>query len=381
MYGVDATIIGAGVVGLSIACRISPSLRHVVVLESEPGPGRGISSRNSEVIHAGIYYPEGSVKAQLCVKGSSMIYAFCSKYDIPFRKIGKVVVAASEKEDASIEELFLKGTDNGAPGLRMLGPKELAEIEPRVKGTCALHSPNTGILDSHRFIKRLESMCIDRGVTFLYNSSVLGLEKTASGFVCTVEDTRRASYCFSSQVVINAAGLGSDQIASLAGIDIDQAHYRIFPVKGEYFRVRPSKQHMIKGLVYPSPEKHLTGLGIHATKDLSGSLRLGPNAIYVEHMDYDVDPKHARDFFESTHAIMPFLEKDDLIPDMAGIRPKLQEKGAAFCDFVISHENSRSMEGLINLIGIESPGLTSCLAIAEKVAFILNEDGLFQVAL
>jgi len=381
MYGVDVTIIGAGVVGLSIARRISSSGKHILVLDKEPGPGKGISSRNSEVIHAGLYYPGGSIKAALCVQGSLMLHDFCSLYNIPFCRTGKVVVAASVDEETSIEELYIKGTDNGAEGLSMLGQKELASIEPHVKGTCALHSPNTGIIDSHRFMKRLESLCLDSGVTILYNSAVLDLGKTASGFVCTVKDTGQSTYSFTSRIVINAAGLGSDHIASLAGIDIHEAGYRLFPVKGEYFRVRRRKEHLINGLVYPSPEKNLAGLGIHATKDLSGSLRLGPNAIYVDHMNYDVNPEHAQDFFENTRVLMPFLDKDDLLPDMAGIRPKLQGPGGPFRDFVISHEYRKGLEGMINLIGIESPGLTACLAIAEKVAAMLKEDGLLQVPL
>jgi len=380
MYRVGVTIIGAGVVGLSIAGILSSQERSVLVLDRKEGPGRGISSRNSEVIHAGIYYPEGSLKADLCVKGSSMLYDFCSRYDIPFKKTGKVVVASSLDEETSIEELCRRGTANGVSGLCMLDKKELAAIEPHVQGACALLSPETGIIDSHRLVRRLESICLERGATILYNSRLTGLEKSAGGFVCTLKEASGSAYSFGSDVLINAAGLDSDKIASLAGIDIDKARYRIYPVKGEYFRVRPSKQHLVNSLVYPSPQKNLTGLGIHATKDLSGSLRLGPNTIYVDSRDYDVDPEHAEAFFENTRNLLPFLEKTDLMPDMAGIRPKLQGPGEAFRDFIISHEHARGLEGMINLIGIESPGLTSCLAIAEKVRGLLRQDGLFQSA-
>jgi L-2-hydroxyglutarate oxidase LhgO len=376
MYGVDIAIIGAGLIGLSIANTLSSSVKHIVVLEKEPGPGRGISSRNSEVIHAGIYYPLSSLKASLCVQGNRMLYEFCDKNNIPFKKIGKVIVAVSENEFYSIEDLFIRGQENGVEGLRILGRKELSSIEPSVQGVGALYSPDTGIIDSHQLTKRLEALCLNGNVSILYKSPLLSLEKTSGGFVCTVEHPDQSLYSFRSRIVINAAGLASDSIASLAGIDIQSARYRIFPVKGEYFRVRGEKHHLVNGLVYPSPEKNLTGLGIHATKDLSGSLKLGPNAFYVNHMDFDVDPQHAREFFESIHDLLPFLSEEDLVADMSGIRPKLYKPGDKIRDFIITREEKRGLDGLINLIGIESPGLTSCLAIGEYVKAMIKESGL-----
>jgi L-2-hydroxyglutarate oxidase LhgO len=377
MYGVDVTIIGAGLIGLSIAHKVSSSGKHTVILEKEPGPGRGISSRNSEVIHAGIYYPAGSLKTRLCVQGNQMLYEFCEKNNIPFKRIGKVIVAASEYEFYSIEDLFIRGQKNGVAGLRILDRKELSSIEPYVHGAGALYSPYTGIIDSHQLTKRLEALCLNENVSLLYKSPLIGLEKISDGFVCTVEHPDQSLYSFTSHIVINAAGLASDSIASLAGIDIQNARYRIFPVKGEYFRVSGEKHRFVNGLVYPSPEKNLTGLGIHATKDLSGSLKLGPNAFYVNHMDFDVDTLHAREFFESIHDLLPFLCEEDLVADMAGIRPKLHKPGGKTRDFVITHEEKRGLVGLINLIGIESPGLTSCLAIGEHVKTMIKESGLF----
>ncbi len=376
MYGLDITIIGAGVVGLSIARQLSRLGKNIVLLEKEPGPGRGISSRNSEVIHAGIYYPPGSLKANLCVQGCTMLYDFCAEHRIPFKRTGKVIVAASMSEERSIERLFHTGTQNGAQGLRMLGKKELAAIEPNVCGHSALYSPNTGIIDSHQLTKRLEALSLMDGVTILYRSPLVRIEKDSRGFICSVKPPGQPCYSFSTRILINAAGLESEAVATMAGIDIEQALYRIFPVKGEYFRVRGGKHRLVNGLVYPSPEKNLTGLGIHATKDLSGSLRLGPNTLFVDHIDFDVDPGHAHAFFESACDLLPFLREKDLMPDMAGIRPKLQGPGEDFRDFVITHETDRGLSGLVNLIGIESPGLTSCLAIGDHVENKLKESGL-----
>ena len=376
MYRVDITIIGAGIVGLSIARQLIGQGKDIVVVEKEPGPGRGISSRNSEVIHAGIYYPPGSLKSALCVRGAAMLYDFCAEHHVPCKRTGKVIVAASDSEEASIEELFLTAKENGATGLRMLDKKELAQVEPHVCGHSALYSPNTGIIDSHQLTKRMEALCLSGGVTILYRSVLIKIEKDTQGFICTVEPPGHSPYSFSTRILINAAGLESQTVAAMAGVDTDQARYRIFPVKGEYFRVRGGKQGLVNGLVYPSPEKNLTGLGIHATKDLSGSLRLGPNAFYVDRIEFDVDQDHACAFFESTHDLLPFLREEDLMPDMAGIRPKLQSPGGAFRDFVISHEADRGLYGLITLVGIESPGLTSCLAIGDHVKKILREAAL-----
>jgi len=376
MVHIDITIVGAGVVGLATACSLSKTGRSVVVIEKESGPGRATSSRNSEVIHAGIYYPTGSLKSRLCVKGARDLYAFCENHSIPHKKIGKVIVASSFQEESAVEGLFRQGGENGAAGLTMITRTELITREPHVTGVSALYSPNTGIIDSHRLIKILESLALSRGCTLLYNSSLSGLDRTRDGFLCSVEATHHERYAFTSRTVINSGGLHADSVASSAGIDVDASGYRIYPVKGQYFRVRGNKQALVNGLVYPSPEKSLTGLGIHLTKDLSGSLRLGPDARYVDAISYDVNPLHAWEFLESARRLLPFLEMDDLMPDMAGIRPKIQPPGGEVRDFVIRHEAHRDLYGLINLVGIESPGLTSCLAIGDMVKGMMAEDGL-----
>jgi L-2-hydroxyglutarate oxidase LhgO len=378
MIQVDITIIGAGVVGLSIAREVGSLADNVVVLEKEPGPGRGISSRNSEVIHAGIYYPAESLKARLCVMGSKMLYEFCQVHGIPFKKAGKVIVAVDNHEENAIEQLYIKGVSNDAQGLRIFNKRDLQKAEPNVNGSCALFSPHTGIIDSHRLIKVLEAHCLETGVSIIYRTPLTALEKSSSGFICTACDASGQEYSFLSRIVINSAGLSSDRIASLAGIDADASGYRIFPMKGEYFRVGKGKHRLVNGLVYPIPEKNISGLGIHATKDLSGALRLGPNAFPVETISYEVDSSHAEAFYENARHMLPFLEPEDLYSDMAGIRPKIQKPGETQKDFIISHEDARGLAGMINLVGIESPGLTSCLAIGKYVANMIKEAGLIS---
>lgn len=376
MLHVDITIVGAGIVGLAVACAVSGRGRQVVLVEQEPGPGRVTSSRNSEVIHAGIYYPTGSLKAGLCVEGSRMLYTLCKENRIPHKRIGKVIVAAATHEERAIEDLWKRGTENGVEGLSMLTASELKRREPYVSGVSALFSPGTGIIDSHLLIKHLESRAMSSGCTVLYHTRLAGLDRSPGGFSCRVEGPAEDHYTFTTTSLVNAAGLEADTIAALAGIDIDKASYRIFPAKGHYFRVRGRKQSLVNGLVYPSPEKNLAGLGIHVTKDLSGSVRLGPDVRYVDTISYDVDPALAPAFLESARSLLPFLDEDDLQPDMAGIRPKIQPPGGDVRDFVISHEADRDLFGLITLVGIESPGLTSCLAIGHMVRALLEEAGL-----
>lgn len=376
MVGVGVTIIGAGVVGLAVARELGFCSEQVLVLEKESAPGKGISSRNSEVVHAGIYYPEGSLKAALCVEGSAMLRAYCAKTGVPLKKIGKVIVAASRKEEQALEDLCRKGTANGARDLRMLSGKELKKREPNVRGVCALFSPHTGIIDSHRLVRSLEIQCLAQGAAILYRTTLFAVEKAASGFTCRARGPGGEPYSFASRVVINAAGLDADEVASLAGIDVDASGCRIYPVKGEYFRVGAAKQGLVSGLVYPVPKRNLMGLGVHATKDLSGSLRLGPNALPAKSRSYAVDPSHAQAFFESARQMLPFLEPADLAPDMAGIRPKIQRPGETVKDFVVRHEAGQGLAGMINLIGIESPGLTSCLSLGRYVADMVRKSGL-----
>jgi L-2-hydroxyglutarate oxidase LhgO len=376
MYDVDITIIGAGVTGLGIA--LSLSLRkdlNIVIIEKEPGPGRGVSSRSSEVIHAGIYYPENFLKTKLCVEGARLLYEFCNKYELPAVKTGKLIIATDSSGMYAIEALHKQGMRNGVEKLCLIDERGMKNIEPNVKGISALYSPDSGIIDSHSFIKVIEALASNNSVGFLYKTELTALDMSNDGYVCMVKDPC-TEYSFRSRIVINAAGLSSDAVAGMAGIDIDMAGYRIHKVKGEYFRLKRSKARLINGLVYPSPDKDMSGLGIHVTKDISGEARLGPNAFYIDEFDYNVDPSHQKEFCLGVMDFLPFIEAEDLTPDTAGIRPKIQAKGEKTKDFIIRHEIDRNLPGLINLVGMESPGLTSCLATGNHVHKNLLDEGL-----
>ncbi len=369
MESADILIIGAGVVGLAVAERLARPGRQIIVAEANAAFGRETSSRNSEVVHCGMYYAEDLLKTRLCVRGNPLLYDLCRRAGIPHRKTGKIVVATDQEETAALQGIFTQGTTNGVPGLRLIGPREIGEWEPHATGVLGLLSPESGILDTHRLMSWLEHSAAARGVIFAYNCRVLGLQKSAVGFTVTVRDADGAELALGAACVINAAGLQSDRLAGSAGIDIDAAGYRIRPTKGEYFRVSYRHRGKLARLVYPVPTA--VHLGAHAVLGLDGGLRLGPNSFGVEAIDYSVDPSHRGEFFEKAVRFLPFLEPADLSPDTAGIRPKLYRLGEPFRDFVIREESDRGLAGLINLIGIESPGLTSCLAIAERVEGLL----------
>jgi L-2-hydroxyglutarate oxidase LhgO len=361
------TIIGAGVVGLAIAAEISRQHKDIVLLEKETSFGQGTSSRNSEVIHAGIYYPKGSLKAQLCVEGSKLLYKYCQEKDIPHKRLGKIIVALNSGEVRQLEGLMRQGKGNWVRDLRYMMGSELAKFEPGVKGVKALYSPNTGILDSHKLMKSLESEAGKNEVMLAYGSEVKGVRYEVSGvggrsYILNIngEESLR------TEIVINSAGLYADKIAALAGIDIIKEKYRLHWCKGEYFSY--TKPSFIKHLVYPVPSHDLTGLGVHSVIDLAGGLKFGPSVEYVDQIDYKVDPTHRHAFWESVNKLFPQIKEDDLAPDQAGMRPKLQGPKEGVRDFVISEESRLGLPGFINLIGIESPGLTACLAIARHVA-------------
>lgn len=359
----DITIIGAGVVGLAVAAELSQQYRDVVVLERHGSFGRETSSRNSEVIHAGIYYPKGSLKSLLCREGAERLYGFCEAFRIPHRKPGKVIIATSPEELAPLENVFRSGTANEVPDLAMLNATDLRRIEPNTNGIAAVYSPRTGIVDSHALMTCLYKTALDRGVTFAFNSELNWLSREKDHFVAGVKEDR---FRFRSRIVVNAAGLQADQVAGLAGLDVERLGYRIKPCKGSYFCYQ--KPSPVKMLVYPVPHEELAGLGVHATLDMGMRLRFGPDVEYVDGIDYRVEEKKKDLFFAGASKIIPGLEHNALTPDMAGIRPKLQGPGEKVRDFVICEESERGLPGFINLIGIESPGLTASLAIAKKVA-------------
>ena len=368
----DIAIIGAGVAGLAIAAQVARRDRVVYVLEKNERFGQEISSRQSGVIHSGIYYPAGSLKARFCVEGNRLLYELCQKHGIGHKKLGKLIVATSDAESGQLQELQGKGKRNGAEGLRLLSRRELKKLEPDVEGVAALLSPSTGIIDSHALMEYFAAQAREGGAEIACKKKVMDIEKLGNGYKVTVEEADKEVFSFETRLLINCAGLNCDKIAEMAGIDIAKAGYRLHYCKGEYFSVGGGKNKLVKRLIYPVPETKVTGLGVHVTLDLEGRMRLGPNAEYVDSIDYTVDTRHKQTFYNSAKKMLPFIEYDDLEPEMAGIRPKLQGPGDDFRDFVIREESDKGLPGFIDLIGIESPGLTSSPAIGRYVASMVE---------
>jgi len=366
------TIIGAGVVGLAVAAQLAGKYGDVYILEKNEGFGQETSSRNSETIHAGIYYREGSLKAETCVAGNALLYELCQQYGIPCRKTGKLVVATGDAEIGPLEALLEQGKKNGARDLAMLSSKEVKTLEPNVEAIAAILSPSSGVIDSYALMKFFLNRAKEQGAEIAYKSKVIGIERLTGGYRVMVENGS-GTFTFNTETLINCGGLHSDRIAQLAGIDIDRAGYKLHYCKGEYFSVGGGKSGLVKRLIYPVPVPGAGGMGIHNVFDVEGRMRLGPNARYVDEIDYRVDESLRGAFYNSVKSFLPFIEHDDLEPEMAGIRPKLAGPGEGFRDFVIRHEQDKGFPGLINLIGIESPALTSAPAIAEYVEGLVKE--------
>lgn len=368
----DITIVGAGVVGLAVAAKVAGKNRQVYVLERNATFGQEISSRHSGIIHAGIYYPENSLKATLCVEGNRLLYKLCQQSSIGYRKPGKLIIATSKEETEELEALIEKGNKNGAPGLEMLSGKMLKKLEPNIEGVAAILSPETGIIDSHALMKYFAARARSEQAQIAYQTEVVDIKRVTDGYQVEVKDSE-GGFSFTTKVLIDCAGLDSDKVAELAGIDIDDAGYRLHYCKGEYFSVAGEKREMVSRLIFPVPPIGVTGVGIHVVIDLDGRMRLGPSIDYVDEIDYTVTDENKQLFYDSVKGFLPFIDYDDLQPEMAGIRPKLQGPGEGIRDFVIKDEKDRGLPGFINLIGIESPGLTAAPAIAEYVESIVSE--------
>jgi len=370
MDRVDVVIVGAGVVGLAIASEIACKDRDIYILEKEDNYGQGTSSRNSEVIHAGIYYPKDSLKAKLCVKGNAQIYKICEN-GVAHSKIGKIIVATDEAEFKQLEELLRQGRESGARGLEMIDEDRIRELEPEVRAIAAIHSPSTGIIDAHGLMdhfyrKARQNSAID---PLVLDTEVTGLSQKRDGYVVEMLSGGE-KFSVEARVVVNAAGLYADRVAEMAGMDIEKERYQIHWCKGDYFSLRGKPS--ARMLVYPVPPTDGVSLGIHTVPDLTGRLKFGPNAYYVDGIDYKVESSRD-DFWKDILSYLPSIRRDDLNPDMSGIRAKLQGPGESFRDFVIRHEEDKGFPGLINLIGIESPGLTCAPAIAETVREIVDD--------
>jgi L-2-hydroxyglutarate oxidase LhgO len=370
---IDTTIIGAGVVGLAVAARLSENKRPLFVVERNSSFGQETSSRNSEVIHAGIYYTAGSLKARLCVQGRHMLYQRLQSAKIPYRRCGKLLVATDTQEAGQLDLIVEKARANGVDDLERISGARARQMEPQAKAKAALFSPSTGIIDSHRLMRHLLSAARRNGSEIVYQTTVEKLvPRDGGGFDVVVRYPDGEEDRFFSRRVINCAGLGADRVAASTGIDLDAWGYRLHLWKGEYFSCE-APAGFINHLVYPVPLPNTVGLGIHATLDLAGRIKFGPNAIYLPDgdLDYSVDSDHREAFFKAAARYLPGLQSDWLQPEMAGIRPKLQKPGDGVRDFVINEESDKGLPGLVNCIGIESPGLTSCLAIADHVADLL----------
>jgi len=361
-------IIGAGVVGLAVAAKLSGKNDSVYVLEKNQKYGRETSSHNSGVIHSGIHYPKNSLKAQLCVKGNAMTYDICEKYHVAYKKLGKLTVAIWEEELDELEKLMRQGQDNGVEGLRFLDKEEVRKLEPNINVERALFSPSTGIVEPDELMNHFYAKASKNGAVLATETEVKNLRKTKDGYGIegiSVEER----FTVTAKTVINCAGLYADRIAAMVGLDIDKLGYRLHPCKGDYFRVEGKPP--VKMLVYPLPKG--AGLGIHLTPDLGGSIRLGPNAYYVNHLNYEVESSE-KEFREDVERFMPLIRERRIRADSAGIRPKLQGPKDTFRDFIIRHEADRGLFGFINLIGIESPGLTAAPAIGEFVSEIYEKE-------
>jgi L-2-hydroxyglutarate oxidase LhgO len=369
---VDITIIGAGVVGLAIAQEISEWNKNVYLLEKHLSFGQETSSRNSEVIHAGIYYTKGSLKSKLCVEGKWLIYDFCKKHDIPYNNCGKLIVATSEEEIKIIEGIRQTALKNGVDDLEVYEKDQIFSLEPHIYALKALFSPSTGIVDSHSLMKQYETNAVNNGCNIVYGSEVKAVKKIDGGYEISMLDSDNKDYSFTSRLVINSAGLTSDKISEMVGIEDDKLKIQF--CKGEYFRLNPPKNKLIKHLVYPVPHHNMEGIGIHVTIDMAGGVKLGPDVKYLDTnvYDYKLTPSKQKAFFDSAKKFLPFIDFEDLSPEMAGIRPKIQKPGEPLRDFYISEETERGFPGFINLIGMESPGLTSSLAIAKYVNNLIN---------
>ena len=362
MEQVDVIVIGAGAVGLAVARAVALTGREVIVLEAEDAIGTQVSSRNSEVIHAGLYYEPGSLRARLCVEGKKQLYAYCQTHHVEAKACGKLIVATNEDELNVLDQLMERGKTNGVDDLELIDGREAAVLEPQVKCLAAIVSPSSGIFDSHGFMLAMQGEIEAAGGAIAFGSPVENIRTEQGRLTLAVggeEPSEIAAAC-----VINAAGLGAIPLARrIEGLDpkfVPAPHY----ARGNYFTI--SGRGPFERLIYPVPQP--AGLGIHYTRDLGGQARFGPDVEWIDEIDYEVNVARAESFYASIRTYWPDLEDGALQPAYTGIRPKIQEPGGPMPDFMIQDHKIHSVPGLINLFGIESPGLTSSVAIGNYVA-------------
>ena len=361
MERTDCVIVGAGVVGLAIARRLAQAGREVIVLEAAEGIGTVTSSRNSEVIHAGIYYKAGSLMARMCVAGRRALYDYCGDHGIPHRNCGKLIVATSAKETERLESIRAHAQANGVRDMQILSGVDARALEPALNCDAALLSPSTGIIDSHAYMLALRGDAEDAGAAFAFHTPLLRAMARAGRI--ELEAGGAAPMTLECRLLVNAAGLDAPAVAHhIVGMP-DALIPKSYLAKGNYFSCNAKAP--FSRLIYPVPEPG--GLGVHLTLDMAGQARFGPDVEWVDHIDYAVDPTRAERFYPAIRRYWPTLPDGALMPSYSGMRPKIVPPAVASQDFVIQGPRDHEVEGLINLFGIESPGLTSSLAIADHV--------------
>lgn len=371
MDQVDTCVIGAGVVGLAVGMTLArQSEDDVLVIDAELEIGQGVSSRNSEVIHAGIYYPTGSLKARFCVEGKARLYDFCEAYRVPYQRCGKLIVATTEAEVATLEDIKQQAERNQVFDLQWWDRDDVLRLEPNVRAAAALFSPSTGIVSAHDLMRAYLGHLEAHGGLFVGGIRVGHIDRCDNGFEIDCTQADGQVYRFKTRKLVNAAGLGAQEIAETLdepGFNVPLLHL----CKGDYFTL--SGKSPFKHLIYPVPEASGAGLGVHATLDLGGQVKFGPDVQYTDRMDYQVNPARRDAFAASIRRYFPGLDIDRLEPGYAGIRPKLQGPGEGVRDFEVMGPRETGVPGLVHLFGIESPGLTSSIAIAEHVAQLLSD--------
>jgi L-2-hydroxyglutarate oxidase LhgO len=358
---VDCVVVGAGVVGLAVARTLALAGREVLILDAAEGIGTETSSRNSEVIHAGIYYPAGSLMARFCVAGRRMLYAYCAEKGVPHRNCGKLIVATNAQEDDMLAGIKRRAEVNGVEGMRVLTAAEAMVLEPQLQCTSALLSASTGVVDSHAFMLALQGDAENAGAVPVFHSPVERGRRVGGGIEIDVGGVDPMS--LRCRLLVNSAGLHAPTLARrIEGMPADRVPGAYY-CKGNYFTLMGRSP--FSRLIYPVPVPG--GLGVHLTIDLGGQARFGPDVEWIDAIDYTVDPRRADGFYAAVRKYWPGLKDGALQPGYAGVRPKIVPKGAPAQDFVVQGPQTHGVPGLINLLGIESPGLTAALAIAEHV--------------
>ena len=361
MNEIEVAVIGGGVVGLACALTLAQSGTEVCVIERESRHGRGMSTHNSGVIHAGIYYPPASLKAAMCIAGRERLYAFCEQHGIPHQRCGKLLVARNEMEISELETLRARGTANGV-SLELVDARFIHRKEPHVRAVAALWSPDTGIVEAEALITTLGRLCRDLDVALLVGTPITGAAAADGGMELVTPHER-----FRARTVVNAAGLYADDVSAILG----GRRFRIKPCRGEYAELAPARREWVNGLVYPLPNADGSGLGVHLTRTTWGSVLIGPTANFQHSKeDYDGDRLPLEAFLEPARTLLPEITLADLQPGGTGIRAKLHGPHETFADFLI--ERDPENPHVVQVAGIESPGLTSCLAIGELVAGIVG---------